>query len=260
MLATSPVTACSQLHQIHHRYPSGFVFTCDEMSIMPGSCTAIIGHNGAGKSTCFQLLTLNLDPQAGKVFFQGQVASSKDYTCKQKIGYLPQNTPLPDWVTAEDLLNYAADLHQLSQPQMTIRESMAYWDCTSYRQQPLMACSHGMRKRVALALATLHQPELLILDEPFSGLDIRHMKRLEEYITHRTQNGLSTVLSSHIFYYIAKLCTADIWKIDQGKPEKLTTWRDIPTEEKISWLEQQILAPTPAANHNATSSSAVHSP
>lgn len=233
---------CIAMEQIYHKYPSGFEFNCDKLNIPSGSCSAIIGHNGAGKSTCFNMLTLNMDGFTGKLFYLGERVDYKSFQIKKKIGYLPQNIKLADWSNAQDLLSYAACLHEITEPNTALKQSMEYWDCLSYANSPLATCSHGMKKRVALAMATLHDPELLILDEPFSGLDIKHMKTLEKYIQQRTQRGKTTVLSTHIFYYVAKLCPSNVWLIEQGHCRKLDNWDQVTANEKVTWLENQILS------------------
>ena len=112
------------------------------------------------------------------------------------------------------------------------------WDCDSYKKKPICLCSHGMQKRVALALATIHKPELLILDEPFSGLDLFHTKALKEYIKSRKEEKKTTLLSTHIMPYAIELCD-EVYIIKTGKILKLEKWENYESNEKKDLLESE---------------------
>ncbi|NRA44780.1 MAG: ABC transporter ATP-binding protein [Oligoflexales bacterium] len=220
------------------KYPSGFQFGSANFGLPGGSTVAFLGPNGAGKSTLFQMLTGNLDPSSGSITISGSKLNPDAFELKRAVGYLPQHLQLPRWVSAREVLRYAASLYQLEDPVKQINEMMERWDCLAYENQPLASCSHGMQKRVGLALANLHTPKLLILDEPFSGLDLYHMRTLEDLILSRRKAGLATIISTHITPFVAKLCE-QVYIIKVGQVSKLENWADHSYEDKIKLIEDK---------------------
>lgn len=121
---------------------------------------------------------------------------------------------------------------------------MEFWDCASYRSKTLASCSFGMQKRVGLALATLHDPPCLILDEPFSGLDIFHIHALEEALGKRKDEGKTTVLSTHILPYVVRSC-ARVFILDEGNVKEFNSWAQKSTDEKTASIEQHFFQRSP---------------
>ncbi|MFK7823102.1 MAG: ABC transporter ATP-binding protein [Oligoflexales bacterium] len=219
-------------------YPSGFQFGSANFDLPRGSTVAFLGPNGAGKSTLFQMLTGNLDPSEGRISIEGARLSPDAFELKRTIGYLPQHLQLPRWVSGREVLRYAANLYQLKDPIKQINNMLKRWDCLSYENQPLASCSHGMQKRVGLALANIHTPRLLILDEPFSGLDLYHMRTLEELILNRKESGYATIISTHITPFVAKLCE-QVFIIKTGNVTNLEGWANHSYEDKIKLIEDK---------------------
>ena len=224
--------------EVVKKYPTGFQSGPSTFDIKPGDTVAFLGPNGAGKSTLFQMISGNMDPDSGQILFQNQKLHPEAYDMKKKIGYLPQNMMLPKWSSGKEVLNYAAGLYQISNPESALNELMKYWDCASYQHKPLESCSHGMQKRIGLALSCLHNPQLLILDEPFSGLDLFHIRALIDEIKRRKSCGLGTILSTHIAPYVARLCSS-VQVIESGKMTELTTWSGLAESEKVSVIESR---------------------
>lgn len=227
-----------RVSQLLKRYPSGFQFGPANFTLSAASTYAFLGINGAGKSTLFQLLTGNLDASEGQIYWREQKFGPESFAIKRHIGYLPQNLDLPPWVSGLELLTYAANLYATSTDRCALQNLLEYWDCQAFAQRPLAACSHGMQKRLALALASFHNPQLLILDEPFSGLDLLHIRALEKLIQTRQEQGLTTVLSTHIAHYVAKLCQA-VYLIKVGQVYPLANWQQKDLTGKIQMIEDQ---------------------
>ena len=214
------------------------------MNLNAGSTVALLGKNGAGKSTLFQIITGSLDATSGNVEFLGQTMRPEMFELKRQMGYLPQNLLLPKWVTGVELLLYASKLQQLSRHREAVEAVMKFWDCDWYGKRPLAACSHGMQKRVALALATLHDPELLILDEPFSGLDLFHIRALNDTIAARTKAGKVTIVCTHIAPYAAKLCQ-EAYVLEAGNMHRLDEWRTATYDKRIGLVEEHFFSGAP---------------
>lgn len=223
-------------NELSKKYSGGFCFAPASFSLHAGETVAFLGANGAGKSTLFQMLTGNSDPTSGSIYFLEQKLNPESFKLKQKIGYLPQHMQLPKWVTGKEILSYAASLYNIADPEPYILETLKYWDCQGFMNKPLASCSHGMQKRIALALSTFHNPECLILDEPFSGLDIFHTKALENKIIERQNMNKTTIISTHIVHYVAKLCHR-VFLVEQGKLGTMDQWDGQSILDKIGLIE-----------------------
>jgi heme exporter protein A len=206
------------------------------LTLDSGETCALLGKNGAGKTTMFQILTGNMDAGGGEIRLQGEKLTPDVFQLKRKIGYLPQNPVLPRWASGEEILLYAAGLYEIKDRQHFVNKLMDYWDCAYYRKKPLAALSHGMQKRVGLALASMHDPDLLILDEPHSGLDLFHIRALDDLIGTRHKNHKTTIMSTHIAPYTAKLCDR-VLIIESGVVSQLEGWTDQSFVERISAIE-----------------------
>lgn len=218
------------------RFPAGFGLGPVDVTLAAGMTMGCIGPNGAGKSTFFQLITGNLDPTAGEVRLGGDKVTPDTPAVKRRFGYLPQEPQLPRWVTARELLDYAGALYELDGRDAKITASLAHWDVTSYAHKPLGALSYGMLKRVGLALATLHDPQVLILDEPHSGLDLTHIRALDHTLAERRAHRRTTIMSTHVAPFAAKLCD-DVLVISAGRVQPLAGWRGAGEAERVKLIE-----------------------
>lgn len=231
------------LKDLQKTFPSsGFQLGPLAFDLQKGDRLALFGKNGAGKSTMFQLITGHLTADSGDIQVFGQRMLVESFALKKRIGYLPQNLELPRWVSAHDIITYALKLYELDRLTERRREVLDRWDASSYAYKPLSSCSYGMQKRVALALATLHDPELLILDEPFSGLDLFHIRTLENLIAERGQDQL-TIVSTHVASHVAKLCDRAA-TIRDGRFEEIQAWPEANFMDRIDLMEDQFFPPT----------------
>jgi len=226
-----------ELKDLVKRRDEAFTLGPVNISLAAGQTAALFGRNGAGKSTLFQLTTGNLDATSGEVWFLGQRLVPEAFALKRRIGYLPQHLTLPRWVTGSEILAYAATLYEFQDRKTAVQEALAYWDCLSYKDTPLASLSHGMQKRVGLALATLHRPPCLILDEPFSGLDIYHIRALEDHIEERHRSGLITILSTHTVSHAAKLCST-AFVLKAGVLTPMDAWPSLDFMGRVEAVEK----------------------
>ncbi len=250
MLSSSPLL---EVHNLSRRHPGGFELHSTSFSLSRGTTHAILGLNGAGKSTLFQLLSANSFAASGTILLLGKVLRPEHYALKKNIGYLPQNLQLPPWISGKELLHYAARLYEIPAADQRISHMLDYWDCQSFAQLALGACSHGMQKRLALSLALLHDPLLLILDEPFSGLDLHHTRALEREILARRENGKLTILSTHVIPYVVDLCQSTAI-LDRGQLTHLEGWEtgdDLTKKQRIEdfFFRDQALANGKSSRH-----------
>lgn len=230
-------TISLDLNDLFFQYPHGSKFALGPLSLTlsSGDCIGLMGQNGSGKSTLFSLITGSQKATKGTITLGNQTIAPENYLLKRKIGFLPQELKIPKWVSALEAISYTIGLYGLTNNNLC-QETIEYWDCSSFATKPVAACSHGMQKRVGLCLATLHQPELLILDEPFAGLDIYHIQALMKLIKRRSSEKKMTILSSHIAPYVAKLCSR-LLTLTNGQISENSQWLTQNQNDRIDFIE-----------------------
>ena len=171
-----------------------------------GEICGLIGNNGAGKSTLMRMITGLLQPDAGKVEINGIDIKKEPEEAKRQIGYLPESPMLYPRLTPEELLTYIAEVKNVSSPETEVARWLTVFGLIEKRGALLRDLSFGMKKKIALSTAFIGSPRLLILDEPFNGLDVATMERLSEMIVGFNQNGATVLISSHLMEYVDRLC------------------------------------------------------
>ncbi len=177
------------------------------LQIAQGEIVGLLGHNGAGKTTIMKMLTGYLEATAGEIRVDGLDIRSQREAIQKKIGYLPENCPLYPEMTVMDYLDYAAALHGVAPAARAARVNEAIFrtELESRALQLIGTLSRGYRQRVGVAQAILHQPQILILDEPTNGLDptqIQHMRRLIRELARTA----TVILSTHILPEVQAIC------------------------------------------------------
>ncbi len=188
----------------------GDVKAVDDLTlrIAPGEICAFIGHNGAGKTTTLKCIAGILRPDAGGVFIAGESVREKPLECKKRLAYIPDNPDLYDFMTGIGYLNFIADIFAVSAEARTerIERYAAAFELTDDLGQPISAYSHGMKQKLAIIAAWLHAPELIVMDEPFVGLDPKASHTLKEMMRELCSNGGAIFFSTHVLEVAEKLC------------------------------------------------------
>ena len=191
----------------------------DEVSfqIQSGEVVGLLGHNGAGKTTIMKMLTGFLEPTAGKSSIDGRDVQKERLAVQKLIGYLPENCPLYPEMTVIDFLDYQAALHSISpgKAETAIRDVIRRTELASKASQPINTLSRGYRQRVGVAQALLHQPKILILDEPTNGLDPTQIRHMRDLIREAAHNA-TIIISTHILQEVQAVCDRAII-IDTGR-------------------------------------------
>lgn len=190
------------------RYYGAFPALRDvSFQVAEGEIIGLLGLNGAGKSTTLQMLAGILSPSSGTVTFDGQDVTDNADALKARIGFLPEEPPLYRDMTVSAFLLYCARLKGLSGAEARGRlpEVLRNTGLTERAHQVIGTLSHGYKKRVGIAMAVIHDPRLVLLDEPISGLDPRQIKDMREVI-RRLAQGRAVIVSSHILSEISKTC------------------------------------------------------
>lgn len=186
---------------------------CDvDLKIETGEVYGLIGPNGAGKTTLIQMLAGMLEPTVGEVYwFEEKVRfKTSHFPLKRRLGYLPDDFPLYDDLTVYDYLEYFSRLYFLRQPQLDRRleEVLELVQLSSKRNSLISTLSRGMRQRLSLARTIIHEPILLLLDEPVSGLDPISRHQFREMIKVLQEAGMTILISSHVLSDLAEICTS----------------------------------------------------
>ena len=182
----------------------------DDLSlhIAPGEIYGFIGHNGAGKTTTLKAVVGILPFEEGEITINGVSVKTDPLTCKRQLAYIPDNPDLYDYMTGSKYLNYIADIFGVGaeERQERIRKYADLFELTDDLAQPIAAYSHGMKQKLAIISAWLHQPKLIIMDEPFVGLDPKASHTLKGMMREVCDQGGAIFFSTHVLEVAEKLC------------------------------------------------------
>ena len=182
----------------------------DDLSlhILPGEIYGFIGHNGAGKTTTLKSVAGILRFDAGEIRIGGTSIRTDPLACKRKLAYIPDNPDLYDYMTGIQYLNFIANIFGVSAAdrQARIRELAERFELTNDLAQPIAAYSHGMKQKLAILAALLHAPKLILMDEPFVGLDPLASHQLKQTMRAFCDAGGAIFFSTHVLEVAEKLC------------------------------------------------------
>lgn len=183
-----------------------------ELQVQSGEVYGLIGPNGAGKTTLIRMLATAEEPTLGEIYIHGDRLLRDDSNphLKQRLGYLPDDFPLYDDLNVWDYLDYFARLYNLHQPRRRRRlsEVLELVQLTHKRDDKIATLSRGMKQRLSLARTIIHEPLLLLLDEPVSGLDPIARMQFREIIKVLQEAGMTILISSHVLSDLAELCSS----------------------------------------------------
>ncbi|PFB92338.1 ABC transporter [Bacillus cereus] len=188
------------------------------ITVQAGDIFGFIGHNGAGKSTTIKSLVGVIDFEEGEIFVDGHSVKKDPIACKRVVAYIPDNPDLYEQLTGIQYLNFVADVFKVSAKDRE-KEIQKYGDAfeiTPYLGDLISSYSHGMKQKVAIISAVLHKPKLLVLDEPFVGLDPKAAVVLKGIMKELCEKGSAIFFSTHVLDVAEKLCNK-IAMINRGK-------------------------------------------
>ena len=178
------------------------------LHIAPGEIYGFIGHNGAGKTTTLKSVAGILPFDEGEITIGGLSMKRDPLICKRQMAYIPDNPDLYDFMTGIQFLNFIADIFAVPADvrQERIREYAGRFELTGDLAQPIAAYSHGMKQKLAIISAWLHQPKLILMDEPFVGLDPKAAHLLKGMMRELCDGGGAIFFSTHVLEVAEKLC------------------------------------------------------
>ena len=204
------------------------------LEIAPGEIYGFIGHNGAGKTTTLKSVVGIQQFDAGEITIGGISLKKDPLACKRQLAYIPDNPDLYDFMTGIKYLNFIADIFGVSASdrQERIRNYADLFELTDDLAQPIAAYSHGMKQKLAIISAWLHQPRLILMDEPFVGLDPKAAHLLKGMMRELCDAGGAIFFSTHVLEVAEKLCDK-VAIIKGGKLIRSGTMEDVKGDESL---------------------------
>ncbi len=196
-----------ELEQVTKRYGNLFAVNALDLQVRDGEIIGIIGHNGAGKSTTLKMIAGLIAPTSGVVRVLGRDMAKESTLAKRDIGYLPEENPLYENMTAREYLTFFAELYGLPAAKTRARIDELLGSLNLPEKDKLTGeFSKGMRRKVAIARSLLHDPRVLILDEPNSGLDPLTSFFIINYLKTLKRQGKTIILSAHNLFHVEYIC------------------------------------------------------
>ena len=204
------------------------------LHIRRGEIYGFIGHNGAGKTTTLKSVAGILDFDEGEILIDGKSIRKTPVECKRMIAYIPDNPDLYDFMSGIKYLNFVADIFGVSpsERQEKIRKYADAFELTKDLAQPISSYSHGMKQKLAVISAWIHSPKLIIMDEPFVGLDPKAAHLLKEMMREHCDKGGAIFFSTHVLEVAEKLCDK-VAIIKQGKLIKSGTMEEVKGDDSL---------------------------
>lgn len=214
----------------------GEVKAVDDLNlhIQKGEIYGFIGHNGAGKTTTLKSVVGILDFNEGEILVDGKSIKENPLECKKEIAYIPDNPDLYEFMTGIQYLNFIADIFSVDSNtrKQRIEKYAEVFELTNHLAQPITSYSHGMKQKLAIISAWVHNPKLIIMDEPFVGLDPKAAFTLKEMMREVCDNGGAIFFSTHVLEVAEKLCDK-VAIIKQGKLIKSGTMDEVKGDKSL---------------------------
>lgn len=187
------------------------------LCVSEGDICAFVGPNGAGKTTTLKAIAGILDFDKGDILIDGISIKTNPIACKKKMAYLPDNPDLYEFLKGIDYLNFICDIYEIDEKrEELIKKYSDMFELTGFLGNTINTYSHGMKQKLSIISALIHEPKILLLDEPFVGLDPISSHNLKEIMKELTKNGVSIFFSTHVLEVAEKLCNK-VAVIKKGK-------------------------------------------
>lgn len=204
------------------------------LKINDGEIFAFIGHNGAGKTTTIKSIAGILDFEEGDILINGKSIKKEPIACKMEMAYVPDNPDLYENMKAIDFINFICDMYEIQKNERKerIEKYANLFEISNNMNDEISSFSHGMKQKVALIAALAHNPKVLIMDEPFVGLDPKAVFDMKEIMRKMCKEGKTIFFSTHILDVAEKLCSR-VAIIKQGKIVKVGNMEEVKGDESL---------------------------
>ena len=195
-------------------------------SIEPGQILGLVGPNGAGKTTTLRALCGIIPPTSGQLLIVGHDIVQAPIAAKRNIGYIPDDPRLFDTMTVWEHLAFTAAAHKLTDFEQSAEALLQSFELAHKRDTLVHNLSRGMRQKVAIACAFLHDPKVILFDEPLTGLDPQGIRGIQQAIRERAKAGAAIIISSHLLSLFENLCT-HVMVLSHGECRRFGTMREV---------------------------------
>ena len=197
-----------KINNLTKRYGDKVAVNNLSLHIAPGEIYGFIGHNGAGKTTTLKSIAGILDYDSGEILIDGKSAKSEPLACKAVTAYIPDNPDIYDFMTGIQYLNFIADVFKVSDSERSSRisEYAKMFEIEDSLNDLIGTYSHGMKQKLVIISALIHSPKLIMMDEPFVGLDPKATHQLKQIMRNICDNGGAIFFSTHVLEVAEKLC------------------------------------------------------
>lgn len=204
------------------------------LTIKPGEIYGFIGHNGAGKTTTLKSVVGILQFDEGEILIDGKSIKTNPLACKREIAYIPDNPDLYEFMSGIKYLNFISDVFSVSteEREERIHKYAKIFELTDDLAQPIASYSHGMKQKLAIISAWIHSPKLIIMDEPFVGLDPKASHTLKGMMREVCDEGGAIFFSTHVLEVAEKLCDK-VAIIKDGKLIRFGTMEEVKGDDSL---------------------------
>ena len=232
--AITEMTIMLKINNLTKKYGDKVAVNNLSLHIAPGEIYGFIGHNGAGKTTTLKSIAGILDYDSGEILIDGKSAKSEPLACKAVTAYIPDNPDIYDFMTGIQYLNFIADVFKVSESERSSRisEYAKMFEIEDSLNDLIGTYSHGMKQKLVIISALIHSPKLIMMDEPFVGLDPKATHQLKQIMRNICDNGGAIFFSTHVLEVAEKLCDR-VAIIKQGKIVKTGNMKDIKGDESL---------------------------
>lgn len=200
-----------QTQQISKYYQNGSIKALDSLclNVEKGRFLGLIGANGAGKTTLIYIIAGLVRRTSGKLIIFDEKVKNEDFQYRRHIGFVLDRPMYLQKLTVTEYLEFVAEMYDIprQEAEKKIKELIDFFDLTAVADAYIETYSKGMKQKVSLAAAIIHEPELLILDEPFNGIDASAAEDIKQILSSMNQKGVTIIITSHILEWIESLCT-----------------------------------------------------
>ncbi|MCG3128225.1 MAG: ABC transporter ATP-binding protein NatA [Phycisphaerae bacterium] len=244
---------------LNKRFGTKEVLRGIDLDVAPGQVLGYLGPNGAGKSTTVKILIGTLDDFQGQVSVCGHDVRGDPLAVKRRIGYVPESAALYDALTPREYLRFLGRIYGVADAEIErrTREMLGLFDLASELDNRMTTFSKGMRQKVLITAGLLHNPEVLFLDEPLSGLDANSVVVVKEVITRLARAGKTVFYCSHVMDVVERVCDR-IVIINDGHIVADGTFEQLQSQSKAASLERIFTQLTSSGGHEAVAERFIH--
>ena len=223
-----------EIKNVTKKYGSNVALKDVSFTVNDGEIFAFIGHNGAGKTTLIKAIVGIHKFDEGDILINGKSIKDRPVECKKEMAFVPDNPELYEQMKAIDFINFVCDIYEVPQDirEKNIKKYAKMFEIEDKLNDPIESFSHGMKQKIALISALAHNPKILIMDEPFVGLDPKAVFDVKEVMNEMIKEGKTIFFSTHILDVAEKLCSR-VAIIKKGEVLKVGTMSEIKGDKSL---------------------------